>query len=205
MNVALQTPHGDYYLYSVTKVPRTAAGHEVRGLRLHKDGTFDEITLKAVFMSLGAAEARMRTLVKFKVLKKKCRVVPIGELPEESRRLLAPDLGTVMDQDEFVEMVASAANERIVVFKDVTGLEGVFDVDTEYVAHVDPDDKEIMVVEGADGKPRNCFLDRFSSVEDSGRAKEIERRKAIGKAVGQKFLDFVRSGGKLPPSGNVGV
>jgi hypothetical protein len=203
MNVVLKSPCGDYYLYSVIKTPRTEAGYEVRGLRLRPDGAVAQVTLKTVFMSKEVAAARVRTLAKFKILKKKCREVPIEELPAGAKKLLASDLDTVIDQDEFVEMVASAANERVVVFKDVNGLEAVFEVDTEYVAHVDPDDPDILIVEDSDGKPRNCFKDRFSSVVNSGRAKEVERRKDIGKAVGKKFLDFVRSGGKLPPSGNV--
>jgi len=192
LNRAMIMPDGTYFVYSVLKVPRTEAGHEVRGLSVNLDGSVREVTVKAVFRSRKAAEDRLRTLARMKMLKKKAREVSEHELPDVVRSKLAPDLDSVMGPADFLGMVEREKNRRVVVFRDVTGLEDVFEPDVEYDGVEDPDDGDIVVVTGPDGEPRNCFRSRFLRIDITPGAREASAKGILNRTRASGAFDRFR-------------
>jgi hypothetical protein len=170
MNLLMCNTH-HFFLYSIR---RDEKGFYVDGHKLNMDGSYYVgLIVREDMPSEEAAYHRLLSLEKTKKKRKAARSVPVTELPERGLRWLAPPIGAIMSQADFLSMVEQAARERIVVFDDITGLNGAFFPGDEYVGYVTEDDDELIEVVGDDGHSYTCMLDRFEVVKRSKNALEV--------------------------------
>lgn len=95
-------------------------------------------------------------------------------LPEAGRRFLKPDLDDYVPPDEMLRMVSEASREHYVEFECVTGIEDRFDEGLEYLALQDEDEPEFYDVWDRFGELCHCHESRFSRLEPTERALELE-------------------------------
>ena len=189
MNVVTVAPDGSYYrIYSVAM--ESTGKYRVQGVKVSPAGLVLS-TGAELLPTLEAAKDRLRGLIRVKKKKQDEGEFPISDLPEPCRKFLLPDVETSMSPDEFIVMVRRARRERVVVFKDIDGLNGAFMPWDEYVGFQDPEDEDIVIVTGDDGRTYNCSTSRFESVRPSDRAVEAARRfssvvsEAVDRTVGK--------------------
>lgn len=113
----------------------------------------------------------LRSKRRMKGFKERC---DLDRLPEPGRRFLKPDLDNYIPPDEMLKMVDEGARERYVEFECVTGLEDRFDEGLEYLALADDDEDGFYDVWDRYGVPCRCHESRFSRLEPTERALELE-------------------------------
>jgi hypothetical protein len=168
MNVATKSPDGHYYY--VFGVRRGGQGFGVVGKHVDSGGAWRQVSHE-VFATRKEAEAKCRRLSNMKVKKRGFLPVEISHLPQAVQERLEPDLDMQLTPEDMVELLYRSKMERYVVFENLDGLEGFFDLGVEYLGY--QVDGDFLEVHDKFGELRVCFASRMSSVEPTERAVEV--------------------------------
>jgi hypothetical protein len=85
-----------------------------------------------------------------------------------------------VSNQQMVGLLTAAKRERYVVFRDILGLEGRFDIGVEYLAF-ETDDEEFLDVTDNFGETLLCMKSRFALVEMTEAGREVEAIELRGK------------------------
>jgi hypothetical protein len=172
MNIALQTPGGEFYIACIKK---NGGPYIVVGKYILPDGTVRQFGQEFRFDRLEDAEKRCRAMAKMKVRKKGFLPVLLEDLPEATHRHLEIPPDMQLTPEEMIEFVRDARRERYVVFGDVFGIEAYFDLGVEYLALTVPGDDEHFLVYDKYGEKRHYHKDRMESVRMTERSEEASK------------------------------
>lgn len=171
MNIILQLAGaGDFYIASVRKC--TGNRWALRGVTLNSNGVLKGTANVLYFESRKEAEKKCRKRAKIKQARKSYAIVGVDALPKEALRFLAPDPDSVISIEEMVELIDKAKRERYVFFKNVMGIEHLFQLGLEYLAYI-TDDEDILEVEADNGERHSCIMERFSEVKETETALQV--------------------------------
>jgi hypothetical protein len=122
------------------------------------------------YKSRKEAEKAVRQRAKKKLARNYEKIL-IDDLPEKAMRHLAPDPDKVISTEEMIEMITVAKKERYVFFKNVSGMDHLFQIGMEYLAYI-TDEDEILEVVADNGERVMCMWERFSDVKETETANE---------------------------------
>lgn len=132
---------------------------------MHKHGLI-ELGMAFCYKTKEEALAKCRALVRHKI--RHDMMFEASDIPDVVRKkLMVPDIDTVISNDEFLSDVQIARKQRLVHFSDVSGIEEYYDAGVEYLAIINSDDDSFMKVYDRFGELRDCLVTRFSKIENS--------------------------------------
>jgi len=173
VNIALHNVKGDEYYIASLKVASNADGYIAIGKRIRSDGRLIALGQPSYFPLKGLAERKIRDQIKIKIKRRGWIRVNLERLPVSVVKYLEVPTEMQVTPEELVMVLRNAQVERYVIFKDVVGLEDLFDAGVEYLGYVTEDENIIKVFDKF-GVLRDCFTLRLLSSEWTERAIEAK-------------------------------
>jgi len=172
VNVASQNANGEYYIASIYVT--TTGEYGVESVYLLRDGTKRADGGRWVYKNKAEAIKRVGRLMHTKKRMKGFHRIDLGNLPDRAKKFLRPNVDTYLPPDEMLRMVEEAIDERYVEFDCVTGLEERFDEGLEYLAQVDREDPDYLLVWDRNGIQCKCHKSRFSRIDKTERTLKVD-------------------------------
>jgi hypothetical protein len=118
--------------------------------------------------------SRVKKMVKLKIRKREWQEV--HDVPAHIASFLVTSEDPISNS-QMVSMINAARHERYVVFRDVGGIEDLFDAGVQYLA-LDTGNPDTLDVFDRFGEIKACFKARFASVEMTEDGKELAKKEA---------------------------
>lgn len=163
--------------FFIACIKRNGSYH-VYGKYVYSDGRLRVVSKSEAFQTELEAKERCRSLAKTKIRKKGFVEISLCDVPVKIAPFLEVPPGTQITMEELIKMVHENRRERYVIFKDVNGLEGYFDVGVEYLAKT-TDEEGVLLVYDRFGNTKQCFAERMESIVPTEDAKLAEGLKKL--------------------------
>lgn len=177
MNIALwNKARKEYYIVSVKSHANEDDAFVTRGKRVSPEGRLIEWCEGFAFETKAEAERKCRDLAKMKARKGKGEVIPLEKLPKIVMNFLEVPPDMQLTPQEMIELLANIEREKYVTFKDLNGMEDLFDPGIQYLGF-ETEDPEFVKVFDKFGQIRDCLKSRIATTEPTERAIELREKK----------------------------
>ena len=176
MNIVL---HNDKMWYVSTLIFDGDGTYTVAGRMM---GNTDSCSYKLgqafTFKDKDLAIRRCKELAKSKMKHDAMTKMHMSQLPMKVWNILVPEIDDRISNPEAIGLIEKARTHRYVFFSDVYGMTEWFDLNVEYLAVIIENDEDYMMVYDRYGIPRECSIQRMSSITLTEEGFELQRRMA---------------------------